>query len=74
MKRNRQTEIVYPTKGDNMEPNGKDELIKEIDKELRAIDAKLRKVLSKTDALLGESKDETKETEKTHNPDGSQPS
>jgi uncharacterized membrane protein YukC len=63
-----------PFQGDNMEPNGKDELIKEIDKELRAIDAKLRKVLSETDALLRESKNETKETEKTHNHDGSQPS
>ena len=62
-----------PFQGDNMEPNGKDELIKEIDKELRAIDAKLRKVLSETDALLRESKNETKETEKTHNHDGSQP-
>jgi hypothetical protein len=57
-----------------MEPNGKDELIKEIDKELRAIDAKLRKVLSKTDALLRESKNETKETEKTHNHDRNQSS
>ena len=57
-----------------MEPNGKYELIKEIDKELRAIDAKLRKVLSKTDALLRESKNETKETEKTHNHDGNQSS
>ena len=57
-----------------MEPNGKDELIKEIDKELRAIDAKLRKVLPKTDALLRESKNETKETEKTHNHDGNQSS
>ena len=63
-----------PFQGDNMEPNGKDELIKEIDKELRAIDAKLRKVLSETDALLRESKNETKETEKTHDHDGSQPS
>ncbi len=57
-----------------MEPNGKDVLIEEIDKELRAIDAKLNKVLSKTDALLKDSKNETKETEKTHNHDGSQPS
>ena len=50
-----------------MEPNGKDELIEEIDKELRAIDAKLRKVLSKTDALLRESKNETKEAESGNN-------
>jgi len=57
-----------------MEPNGKDVLIEEIDKELRAIDAKLNKVLSKTDALLKESADEKKETEKTHNHDGNQPS
>ena len=56
-----------------MEPNGKDVLIEEIDKELRAIDAKLNKVLSKTDALLKDSTNETKETEKTHNHDGSQP-
>ena len=33
-----------------MEQNGKDVLIEEIDKELRAIDAKLKKVISKTDA------------------------
>lgn len=50
-----------------MEPNGKDELIEEIDKELRAIDAKLRRVLSKTDALLRKSRNETDETESGHN-------
>lgn len=61
-------------KGDNMEPNGKDVLIEEIDKELRAIDDKLNKVLSKTDALLKDAKNETKETGKTHDHDGSQPS
>ena len=55
-----------------MEPNGKDVLIEEIDKELRAIDARLKKVLSKTDALLKESADETKEAEKTDNDDGAQ--
>jgi hypothetical protein len=35
-----------------MEPKGKDALIEEIDKELRAIDTRLKKILSKTDALL----------------------
>lgn len=52
-------------KGDNMEPNGKDALIEEIDKELRAIDARLKKALSKTDALLKETRNEKKETEST---------
>ena len=46
-----------------MDANGKDELIEEIDKELRAIDARLKKVLSKTDALLKESANEPKEGE-----------
>jgi t-SNARE complex subunit (syntaxin) len=57
-----------------MEPNGKDVLIEEIDRELRAIDAKLNKVLSKTDALLKESTDEIKEAEKTDMDDGGQAS
>ena len=57
-----------------MEPNGKDVLIEEIDKELRAIDAKLNNVLSKTDELLKDSAKETKEPEGTSNPDGSQSS
>ena len=57
-----------------MKPNGKDFLIEEIDKELRAIDDKLNKVLSKTDALLKDSNNEIKETEKIHNDDESQPS
>jgi len=48
--------------GDKMEPNGKDDVfIEEIDRELRTIEAKLKEVLSKTDAILKESKDETKE-------------
>jgi hypothetical protein len=50
-------------KGDRMDANGKDELIEEIDKELRAIDARLKKVLSKTDSLLKESTNEPKEGE-----------
>ena len=57
-----------------MELDGKDILIEEIDKELRAIDAKLKKVLSKTDALLKESADETKQVETAYNDDGGQPS
>ena len=57
-----------------MEPKGKDVLIEEIDKELRAIDDKLKKVLSKTDAVLKDSTNETKDTEETHNHNGSQPS
>jgi hypothetical protein len=59
---------------DNMETNGKDLLIEEIDRELREIDVRLKKVLSKTDALLKESTEETKETEKTHNDEESRPS
>ena len=55
-----------------MEQNGKDELIEEIDKELRQIDVRLKKVLSKTDALLKESTEDTKDTEETHNDDASQ--
>jgi hypothetical protein len=62
------------SQGDNMETNGKDLLIEEIDRELRQIDGRLKKVLSKTDALLKESTEETKETEKTKNDEGSQPS
>ena len=46
-----------------MEDNGKDVLIEEIDKELRAIDAKLRKVISETDALLKEPSNQTEEAE-----------
>jgi hypothetical protein len=46
-----------------MERNGKDALIEEIDKELRAIDARLKKVISKTDALLKEAFTETEEAE-----------
>jgi len=53
-----------------MDPNGKDVLIEEIDKELRAIDAKVKKVLSKTDALLKECTNETKEAENAYNDDG----
>jgi len=49
--------------GDTMERNGKDVLIEEIDKELRAIDARLKKVISKTDALLKESSNGTEEAE-----------
>jgi hypothetical protein len=44
-----------------MEENGKDVLIEEIDKELRTIDAKLKKVISKTDALLKEASNQTEE-------------
>jgi hypothetical protein len=50
-----------------MEPNGKDELIEEIDKELRAIGKRLRQVLSKTDALLKESANEPEVAEKGDN-------
>ena len=50
-----------------MEPNGKDELIEEIDKELRAIGKRLRQVLSKTDALLKESANEQKMAENGYN-------
>lgn len=46
-----------------MERNGKDVLIEEIDKELRAIDARLKKVISKTDALLKETSNGTEEAE-----------
>ncbi len=38
-----------------MDPNGKDVLIEEIDKELRAVDTVIEKLLSRTDALLKES-------------------
>jgi hypothetical protein len=51
------------SKGDPMEPNGKDVLIEEIDKELRAIDVKLKKILSKTDALLKEPANGTEEAD-----------
>ena len=57
-----------------MESNEKDVFIEEIDNELRAIDAKLREVLSKTDGLLEESRNETRQTEKIQGHDGSQPS
>lgn len=50
-----------------MEPNGKDTLIEEIDKELRAISSRLRKAFSKTDALLKEAAREKEEAEKTDN-------
>jgi len=50
-----------------MEADERDELIEEIDKELRAIDAKLKKVLSKTDSLLKESADEPREVENGDN-------
>lgn len=60
--------------GDSMAPNGKDVLLEEIDNELRAIGAKLREVLSKTDTLLEESRNETRENEKIQNHDGNQPS
>ena len=56
-----------------MESNEKDVFIEEIDNELRAIDAKLREVLSKTDGLLEESRNETRQTEKIQGHDGSQP-
>lgn len=46
-----------------MEPDRKDALIEEIDKELRAINVKLKKTLSKTDAVLKECTNETKEAE-----------
>jgi hypothetical protein len=62
------------SQGDNMEPHGKDQFIEEIDKELRKIDAMLKKVLSKTDALLKDSSDEIRGSEETHNHDGSAPS
>jgi hypothetical protein len=58
------------SQGDDMEPNGRDVLdvfIEEIDKELRTINARLKEVLSKTDALLKESADETNEAESGHN-------
>ncbi len=50
-----------------MEPNGKDALIEEIDKELRAISSRLRKAFSKTDALLKEAASEKEEAEETDN-------
>ena len=53
--------------GDSMEPNGKDALIEEIDKELRAIGARLKKAFSKTDALLKEAAREKEEAEETDN-------
>ena len=46
-----------------MEPNGNDVLIEEIDKELRAIDTGLKKVLSKTEILLKELTNEPNEAE-----------
>ena len=57
-----------------MAPNGKDVLLEEIDNELRAIGAKLKEVVSKTDALLEESRNETRENEKIRKHDGNQPS
>ena len=57
-----------------MAPNGKDVLLEEIDNELRAIGAKLKEVVSKTDALLEESTNETRENEKIRKHDGNQPS
>jgi hypothetical protein len=51
--------------GDLMERDGKDALIEDIDKELRAIDARLKKVISKTDVLLKESSETADETEST---------
>jgi hypothetical protein len=41
----------------------KDKMLEEIDEELRAIDARLKDVLSKTDVLLKEWKDETEAVE-----------
>jgi len=52
-----------------MEENGKDVLIEEIDKELRTIDAKLKKVISKTDVLLKETSSQTEEAEDTNDSD-----
>ncbi len=46
-----------------MEAHGNDGLLEEIDKELRAIDKKLKKALSKTDALLKEQREEKEENE-----------
>ena len=57
-----------------MAPRGKDVLLEEIDDELRAIGTKLKKILSKTDALLEEAGNETRENEKMRNHDGNQPS
>ena len=57
-----------------MAPSGKDIVLEEIDNELRAIGAKLKAVLSKTDALLKESGNETRENEKIQNHDGNQSS
>jgi hypothetical protein len=68
------TAEVTPYHGDHMEPNEKDVFIEEIDNDLRAIDARLKEVLSKTDLLLEESRNETRETEKIQNHDGSRPS
>ncbi len=51
--------------GDTMERKPKDTLIEDIDKELRAIDARLKKVISKTDALLRESSETPDEAENT---------
>ena len=48
-----------------MERKSKDTLIEDIDKELRAIDARLKKVISKTDALLKESSETPDEAEST---------
>lgn len=53
-----------------MDPNGKDVLIEEIDKELRAVDNVIEKLLSRTDALLRECTNETKEAENAYNDDG----
>ena len=57
-----------------MAPSGKDVVLEEIDNELRAIGAKLKEVLSKTDALLKESGNETTENKKIQNGGGNQPS
>ena len=50
-----------------MEPDGKDTMIEEIDKELRVINVKLKKTLSKTEAVLKECTNETEETEESQN-------
>jgi hypothetical protein len=65
---------LIPCQGDNMAPSGTDVVLEEIDNELRAIGAKLKEVLSKTDALLKESRNETRENERMQNHDGNQPS
>ena len=51
------------SKGEKMPPDKDDELLNRIDKELNAINSRLKKVLAKTDELLRETAPEATEAE-----------